>query len=172
MSARAVSERVEAFIGLGSNLDGPAERVAAAIEALSGLSGTRVIAQSPLYGSTPMGPRDQPDYVNAVVQIRTELAPHVLLDALQRIEAGAGRDRSGERWGPRTLDLDLLLHGEVRCRDERLTLPHPGIAERAFVLVPLADIAPGLVLPGYGENAATLADRIDRHALWSLETVS
>lgn len=158
-----------AFIGLGSNLDDPAEQVRDGLDALSRLADTRVAARSPLYGSAPMGPAGQPDYVNAVAQIETSLDPHRLLDALQQIEARAGRDRSGRRWGPRTLDLDLLLHGEHACRDERLTLPHPGIAERAFVLIPLADIAPGLVLPGAGEPVAALAGRVDHSGVWVLE---
>lgn len=161
-----------AYIGLGSNLDGPVDRVIAGIEALSALPDTRVTAKSPLYGSAPMGPAEQPDYVNAVARLQTGLDAHELLDGLQRIETRAGRDRSGERWGPRTLDLDLLLHADLQCRDERLTLPHPGITERAFVLVPLAAIAPDLMLPGRDETVGDLAGRIDRGGLWPLEAAA
>jgi 2-amino-4-hydroxy-6-hydroxymethyldihydropteridine diphosphokinase len=162
----------DAFVGLGSNLAGPADQVIAGADALAAIADTRLVARSPLYGSAPMGPADQPDYVNAVAWLRTDLAPHALLEELQRIEATTGRDRSGERWGPRTLDLDLLLYDDVRCRDQRLTLPHPGIAERAFVLVPLADIGPDVTLPGYNEPVGRLATRIDRGGLWPLEAIA
>lgn len=162
----------EAFVGLGSNLAGPVDQVIAGAEALAAIADTRLVARSPLYGSAPMGPADQPDYVNAVARLRTDLAPHVLLEELQRIEAETGRDRSGERWGPRTLDLDLLLYDDVRCRDEWLTLPHPGITERAFVLVPLADIAPDVTLPGNDEPVGRLATRIERGGLWPLEAIA
>jgi len=167
-----MSRRARVFVGLGSNLGRPAERVLEALEALSGLADTRISATSPLYGSAPMGPADQPDYVNAVVRLDTGLSPHALLDALQEIEARAGRARTGERWGPRTLDLDLLLYDRVRRHDERLTLPHPGIAERAFVLVPLADIAPDETLPGGEASIGELAARIDRSGLWQLEATA
>lgn len=160
-----------AYVALGSNLDDPIEQVIVAFEALSALPGTRVTARSTLYGSRPMGPADQPDYVNAVAGLDTTLDPHGLLDQLQAIEDRAGRDRSGPRWGPRTLDLDLLLYGDTRCEDERMTLPHPGITERAFVLVPLAEIAPELVLPGEDRPVAHLAHWIDRSGLWPLEAV-
>lgn len=162
----------DAFVGLGSNLDGPVDRVIAGAEALATLADTRLVARSPLYGSSPMGPDDQPDYVNAVARLCTGLSPLALLDELQRIEAETGRDRSGERWGPRTLDLDLLLYDDVRRHDERLTLPHPGVTERAFVLVPLADIAPAARLPGNDEPIGRLAARIDRGGLWPLEAIA
>ena len=161
----------EAYVGLGSNLADPVEQVIAAFEALSALPDTRVTARSTLYGSRPMGPADQPDYVNAVARLATALDPHELLAALQGIEDRAGRDRSGARWGPRTLDLDLLLYGDLECDDDRLVLPHPGMAERAFVLVPLAEIAPDLVLPGHDEPVERLARWIDRSGLWPLEAI-
>lgn len=162
----------DAFVGLGSNLEGPVDQVNAGSDALAAIADTRLVACSPLYGSAPMGPADQPDYVNAVARLCTGLAPHALLDELQRIETETGRARSGERWGPRTLDLDLLLYDDVRCRDQRLTLPHPGISERAFVLVPLADIAPDVTLPGNNEPVGRLAARIDRGGLWPLEAIA
>jgi len=164
-----MSARARAFVGLGSNLDRPVDRVLEGLEALSELADTRVAATSPLYGSAPMGPADQPDYVNAVARLDTGLSPHALLDGLQAIETRAGRERTAERWGPRTLDLDLLLYDRVHCRDRRLTLPHPGIAERAFVLVPFADIAPDEVLPGSEASIGNLAARSDRSGLWRLE---
>ena len=166
-----MTESTTAYVGLGSNLDDPIEQVIAAFEALSALPGTRVTARSTLYGSRPMGPADQPDYVNAVARLDTELGPHELLEQLQAIEDRAGRNRSGPRWGPRTLDLDLLAHGDIECDDGGLTLPHPGITERAFVLVPLAEIAPALVLPGHDRSVEQLARWIDRSGLWPLEAV-
>ena len=136
---------VRAYIGLGGNLDQPAARIRQARAALALLPNTREAAFSRLYRSAPMGPADQPDYVNAVMALDTELEPIALLDHLQAIENAQGRVRLGERWGPRTLDLDLLLYGDLHLDDPRLTLPHPRMRERAFVLRPLADIAPGRV---------------------------
>lgn len=163
-----MSPATAAWIGVGSNLDGPADRVRAAFYTLATIPGTDFVAASPLYGSAPMGPADQPDYVNAVVHLRTTLEPHALLDALQRLEAEAGRERAGERWGPRVLDLDLLLFGDRRIDDARLRVPHPGIAERVFVLRPLADIAPDLEIPGLG-RVDELLDQVPEDGLWRLE---
>lgn len=136
-----------AFIGLGSNLAQPAAQIQAALHAMTQLADTQLIAQSSLYGSKPMGPQDQPDYVNAVVALQTSLTPHQLLDALQRIELEHGRVRKAERWGPRTLDLDILLFDDLQFSDERLTIPHYGMRQREFVIYPLLEIAPLLVLP-------------------------
>jgi len=152
-----VSAGEDAWIGLGSNLDGPTARVSAAFDALAGLPQTTLVARSPLYASAPMGPADQPDYVNAVAHLRTTLAPHALLDELQRLESEAGRQRTGQRWGGRELDLDLLAYGDRQCADARLTLPHVGVGERAFVLRPLSDLAPELELPRVGSIQACLA---------------
>lgn len=138
---------VRAFIGLGSNLDGPKEQIFRAIAALRELPLSRLTAVSRLYCSAPMGPADQPDYINAVAMLDTRLSPIELLDALQAIEQAQGRVRGAERWGPRTLDLDLLLYGTERIESERLLVPHPGMAERNFVLYPLSELAPELVLP-------------------------
>lgn len=163
-----MSPTTSAWIGVGSNLDRPAERVRAAFDALATIAATDVVAASPLYGSAPMGPADQPDYVNAVVHLDTALDPHALLDALQRLEAEAGRERAGERWGPRVLDLDLLLYGNRRIDDARLRVPHPGVAERIFVLQPLAEVAPDLDIPGLG-RVDGLLERVQGGGLWRLE---
>lgn len=138
-----------AYIALGSNLGDSRAHLAQAVDALSRLPGTRVTAQSRLYRTPPWGVLEQPDFLNAVVAIDTSLAPHDLLDAMLAIERAAGRIRD-QRWGPRTLDLDLLYMQGVSLHDERLTLPHPRIAERAFVLLPLNDVAPALDIPGQG----------------------
>lgn len=150
---------VRAYIGLGANLDDPVAQIRRAVTALATLPDTAVAARSSLYRSPPMGPRDQPDYVNAVAAIDTALAAEALLDALQHIERAHGRVRAGPRWGPRPLDLDILLYGERVIRGPRLTIPHPGLAERAFVLVPLAEIAPRLEVPGLGPVATLCAAR-------------
>jgi len=147
-----------AVIGLGSNLQQPSEQVQQAVTDFAQIPQTEVIKSSSLYRSLPMGPADQPDYINAVVEIETELEPHALLDALQAIEQKHGRVRDGERWGPRTLDLDILLYSDVQIADERLQVPHPGMAERAFVLYPLAEILPGTDIPGLGSLDKLLAD--------------
>lgn len=146
-----------AYIGLGSNLAQPELQLRQALEALAALPQTQVIAQSSLYVSEPLGPADQPDYVNAVAALETDLAPLELLAELQAIEVRQGRVREGERWGPRTLDLDVLLYGDLQSDDPQLTLPHPGLYERNFVLYPLAEIAPGLEIPGQGPLEELLA---------------
>ena len=138
---------ISAFVALGANLGDPRAQIERAVAALSQLPNSRLIACSPLYGSIPMGPSDQPDYVNGVAWLETDLTAHELLDQTQRIELAHGRVRKAERWGPRTLDLDLLLFGNQQLEDSRLTIPHYGMKERAFVLVPLFDLAPDLQLP-------------------------
>lgn len=140
-----MSERV--YVGMGSNLAEPLRQLQSAIEAMRAIPATRVEAVSPFYISDPLGPADQPRYVNAVAALDTELAPLALLDALQAIELEQGRVRKDERWGPRTLDLDILLFGERRLDEPRLTVPHYHMHARAFVLYPLADLAPQLRLP-------------------------
>ncbi|MHB1241278.1 MAG: 2-amino-4-hydroxy-6-hydroxymethyldihydropteridine diphosphokinase [Gammaproteobacteria bacterium] len=141
---------VQAYIGLGSNLEDPVRQVCRAFAELDAIARTRCVTRSSLYRSAPMGPAGQPDYINAVAAVETGLSPDALLDALQAIEQTHGRVRGAEHWGPRTLDLDLLLFGAQSRRDVRLTLPHPGLHQRAFVLYPLQEIAPDLVIPGYG----------------------
>jgi len=147
----------QAFIGLGSNLGDSRQHILDAIDALARLPGTRVLARSRLYSTPPWGVLEQPSFVNAAVSIETPLSPHDLLDALLMIERAAGRIRDGERWGPRTLDLDLLHVDGVTLHDEKLTLPHPRMAERAFVLLPLNDLVPELYLPGWGTVGEMLA---------------
>jgi 2-amino-4-hydroxy-6-hydroxymethyldihydropteridine diphosphokinase len=140
-----------AFIALGSNLSHPRRQIARAIARLRATPGIRVLDVSPNYVTAPIGGPSQPDYVNAVAVVDTTLAPHALLDALQRIERAQGRMRDPRfRNAPRTLDLDLLLYGARRIRSRNLTVPHPRMHERAFVLRPLADIAPAQTIPGRG----------------------
>ncbi|RZU47059.1 2-amino-4-hydroxy-6-hydroxymethyldihydropteridine diphosphokinase [Fluviicoccus keumensis] len=143
-----------AFIGLGANLGDPRQQLIEAIQCLSGLPHTRITGVSRLYGSAPVGPQDQPDYVNAVARLETGLTPHRLLAELQAIENNAGRIRE-RHWGPRTLDLDLLLYARDEIRTANLTVPHLEMVNRAFVLVPLLDIDPEAVLPN-GLKAASL----------------
>ena len=151
---------VDAYVALGSNLGNCRATLEAAVDALGALPQCRLAGVSAIYRTPPWGRLDQPDFLNAVVRLRTTLRPLDLLDALMAVERRFGRIRDGERWGPRTLDLDLLhMDGEVLA-DPHLTLPHPRIAERAFVLRPLADLAPDLVLPGQG-RVAELLQRID-----------
>lgn len=157
---------VRAYIGLGANLGDAAATVRTAIAALGQLPHSRLLASSLLYRSAPVGYLDQPDFINAVAAIETDLDAHALLDALLGLEQQFGRERSF-RNAPRTLDLDLLLHGELVLHDARLSLPHPRMAERAFVLLPLADIAPDLVLPD-GRRLADLAAACERSGLAAL----
>jgi 2-amino-4-hydroxy-6-hydroxymethyldihydropteridine diphosphokinase len=128
--------------------------------ALAGLPDTRLVLRSSLYRTRPFGPVEQPDFVNAVAGLLTRLEPGGLLAQLQALEAQLGRERPVVRWGPRRIDLDLLVHGGARIAEPGLEVPHPGIPERAFVLVPLAEIAPDLVVPGRGRVRDLLA-RVD-----------
>ena len=153
-----------AYVGIGSNLDDPVAQAALAFDALARIADTRLVARSPLYRSRPLGPADQPDYVNGAAALSTRLAPSALLAALRAIEDAHGRRRTGPRWGPRTLDLDLLLHGDSVLTTERLTLPHPGLTARNFVVYPLADIAPALVLPD-GRRLADIRDELGDEGL-------
>lgn len=148
---------VPAYVGLGSNLDDPRVQVGRALEALGTLPATRCVLRSSLYRSPAFGPVVQPEFVNAVAGLLTELEPGPMLAALKDLESQLGRARHAVRWGPRRIDLDLLLHGATRIDTEGLRLPHPGIAERAFVLVPLAEISPDLEVPGVGRVRSLLA---------------
>lgn len=143
------SVRIRAFVALGANIGEPVKHLRAAVEDLSTLPDTCVVARSSLYRSAPVGLVDQPDFINAVVAVDTGLAPLALLRALLAIEARHGRVRSIPN-APRTLDLDLLLHGDSRLNGLELTLPHPRMHQRAFVLLPLLEIAPDVRLPGLG----------------------
>jgi len=159
-------ERV--YIGLGSNLATPLEQLRSALAALAALPQTQLVAQSSFYASDPLGPADQPRYVNAVAALDSELSPLHLLDALQTIELEQGRTRKAERWGPRTLDLDILLFGERQLDEPRLTVPHYHMHARAFVLYPLAEIAPDLQLP----DGRTLAELLDACPFVGLERLN
>ena len=151
-SGMAVEDaQVLAYIGLGANLTNPEDQVRRALAELDQLPASHLRQASPLYLTAPLGPVAQPDYINAVAALETRLAPDALLAALQAIEDRHDRDRTGVRWGPRTLDLDLLLYGQAVVDAPGLRVPHPELARRAFVLVPLADLAPvDLVIPGMG----------------------
>ncbi len=148
---------VPAYVALGSNLDDPRAQVERGFDALGTLPQTRLVLRSSLYRSRPFGPVVQPDFVNAVAGLLTRLEPAELLAALKDLEARLGREAPVVRWGPRRIDLDLLVLGGARVESPELRLPHPGIAERAFVLVPLAEIAPDLDVPGVGRVRALLA---------------
>lgn len=158
------------YIGLGSNLGDSKTQLTQASCAIHQTDSCNVVAISSLYGSKPMGPQDQPDYVNAVLALETELAPLELLDKLQVIELEFGRERKGERWGPRTLDLDILLFGEQTINNDRLTVPHYGMKEREFVLIPLAEITTNFELP-CGESVSKLAAKIDNNDLQVLDKI-
>ena len=142
-----------AYVGLGSNLQLPARQIEDALGLLEEVPGTRFVAASSLFRSMPFGGVEQPDFVNAVAAMLTTLQPGDLLAELQEIERRQGRERNGTRWGPRVLDLDLLVYSGVSVDEPGLTVPHPGIAERNFVLLPLGEIAPDLVIPGLGRVA-------------------
>lgn len=153
-----------AYVALGSNLDDPRAQVERALSALGRLPNTRLVARSSLYRSAPFGPVAQPDFVNAVAGLLTQLAPRALLDTLKSLEAVLGREVPTVRWGPRRIDLDLLVHGAARVDEPGLTVPHAGLAKRPFVLVPLSEIAPDLEVPGLGRVRA-LASRPDATGL-------
>lgn len=155
---------ITAYIAIGSNVAEPVEQAKRAIEALRDHPHITLVACSSLYSSTPMGPQDQPDYINAVAEIQTELSPLELLDNTQAIEQQQGRVRKEERWGPRSLDLDILLYGDQVIHNERLTVPHYGMKVREFVIYPLFEIAPNLSLPD-GTELKSLLDNIDRNGL-------
>ena len=139
-----------AYVALGSNLDDPSAQIEGAFVALRSLPESRLIARSRLYASAPLGPQLQPEFVNAAAGLLTRLTPHAMLRALKQIEADMGREQPIVRWGPRRIDLDLLVHGETILTEESLILPHPGVPSRNFVLYPLRDIAPTLLVPGCG----------------------
>ena len=147
---------IRVYIGLGSNLNNPTQQLQAALQALKKLPKSHLGQISQFYESPPMGPQNQPDFINAVAALDTILAPLELLKALQKIEAQQGRKRDPLRhWGPRNLDLDILLYGNERLNTEELIIPHPGLTERKFVFIPLLEIAPDLCLPK-GERLADL----------------
>jgi len=140
-----------AYVGLGSNLQGPAGQLESAFELLAGIPDTRLVGKSSLYRSAPFGGVEQPDFVNAVAALMTRLSAAELLFELQRIENERGRERGDVQWGPRVLDLDLLVYSNQTISEHDLIVPHPGIGERNFVLLPLGEVAPGLNIPGLGQ---------------------
>lgn len=156
-----------AYIGLGSNLEAPVEQIKTALTDLQSLPATQLLKTSSFYASPPMGPQDQPDYINAVALLDTSLSAHDLLDALQAIEQQHGRQRK-RHWGERTLDLDILLYGQQMIEDERLSVPHPGLTQRAFVVYPLLEIAGDMPIPGQG-SLQVIASRCSRGALKIVE---
>jgi 2-amino-4-hydroxy-6-hydroxymethyldihydropteridine diphosphokinase len=160
-----------AYVGIGSNLDQPAGQVRRALTALADIPQTRLVRQSSLFGSTPLGPPAQPDFVNAVAGLLTQLEADRLFSALRALETALGREPPRMRWGPRRIDLDLLAFGEQRLDSPELTLPHPGIVQRNFVLYPLFEVAPGLNVPGCG-HVAELAARADPTGIWRLDDKS
>jgi len=153
-----------AYIGLGSNLSDPQAQICAAIEKLKQLDGGNVIKISSLYFSRPMGPQDQPDYMNAVLALETNKSAIELLEQLQHIENITGRIRKDNRWGARILDLDIILFDQQVINTTRLTIPHYGLKQREFVLLPLAEIAANLLLPD-GDSIDELASNIARNGL-------
>ncbi|EIV3803057.1 TPA: 2-amino-4-hydroxy-6-hydroxymethyldihydropteridine diphosphokinase [Klebsiella aerogenes] len=155
------------YIAIGSNLASPLEQVNAAIRALADIPDSRVVSVSSLYRTPPLGPQDQPDYLNAAVALETSLAPEALLDHTQRIELQQGRVRKAERWGPRTLDLDIMLFGDAIINSERLTVPHYDMKNRGFMLWPLFEIAPQLHFPdGLSLRAALENLGAEKPAIW------
>jgi len=151
---------VDAYVALGSNLGDREAHLAAAIEALRARPGVRVTSVSKVYQTAPVGPPPQGPYLNAVARLRTQLAPRALLACLLEIEAAEGRVREAGRWSARTLDLDLLFYGSLTLDEPGLCVPHPHLHERAFVLVPLCDLAPRLVHPRLGKTVAELAQKV------------
>ncbi|MFT4927033.1 MAG: 2-amino-4-hydroxy-6-hydroxymethyldihydropteridine diphosphokinase [Phenylobacterium sp.] len=147
---------IRCYIGIGGNLANPQANVLSAVDLIKQLPETQFIALSTLYESQPMGPSDQPNYINAVIAIETALAPLTLLDHTQHIEQHHGRERKAQRWGPRTLDLDILLYGDQSIDNERLTVPHYGMRSREFVLYPLHELAPELIF----DDGCTLTEQL------------
>ena len=156
-----------AYIALGSNLASPLAQVQAAIHALGEIPHSRVVNVSSFYRTPPLGPQDQPDYLNAAVALETTLSPEALLDHTQRIELQQGRVRKAERWGPRTLDLDIMLFGHEIINTDRLTVPHYDMKNRGFMLWPLFEVAPDLTFPdGISLKAVLDTLNAERPARW------
>ncbi|WP_158781772.1 2-amino-4-hydroxy-6-hydroxymethyldihydropteridine diphosphokinase [Pantoea sp. BAV 3049] len=152
------------YLALGSNLADPLHQVQAALDALAALPQTTLVTTSSFYRTPPYGPPNQPDYLNAAVALDTGLEPEALLDLTQRIELDQGRVRKDERWGPRTLDLDIMLFGDLTLNTPRLIVPHYDIRNRAFMLVPLLSIAPEIAFPD-GSRAAEILATLDASAI-------
>jgi 2-amino-4-hydroxy-6-hydroxymethyldihydropteridine diphosphokinase len=156
-----------AYIAIGSNMASPLEQVNAAVQALSEIPQSRLVQVSAFYRTPPLGPQDQPDYLNAAVVLDTSLDAETLLDNTQRIELQQGRQRKAERWGPRTLDLDIMLFGDEVINTDRLTVPHYDMKNRGFMLWPLWEVAPELTFPN-GESLQAILQQLnaEKPALW------
>ena len=159
----------DVYIGLGSNLESPPQQIHKAVTAIEQIPDTRFDRLSSLYRSKPVGPKDQPDYINAVAHIITTLPPGILLGKLQEIEDQQGRTRD-ERWGARTLDLDILLYDDQVINEKNLVIPHPEMHKRIFVLYPLYEIAPDIEIPETGP-IKQLLDRVDMNGLQKLDQI-
>jgi 2-amino-4-hydroxy-6-hydroxymethyldihydropteridine diphosphokinase len=156
-----------AYVAIGANLDDPRARVTEAFEHLAAVRSTMLVARSRLYRSAPLGPRDQPDFVNACAGLLTQLSALEVLIELKNLEQVLGRAVPVVRWGPRRIDFDLLVFGAEQIQSETLTVPHPGVPARNFVLYPLLDIAPDLIVPGHG-RVRELASRVAADGLSAL----
>ncbi|WP_323083872.1 2-amino-4-hydroxy-6-hydroxymethyldihydropteridine diphosphokinase [Providencia alcalifaciens] len=154
----------QVYIAIGSNLGEPLKQAQQAIAALDAIPSTRVVSTSSIYRTKPLGPQDQPDFLNLAVLLETELEPEDLLNHTQKIELDLGRVRKDERWGPRTLDLDIMLFGNRVIHTERLTVPHYGLKEREFMLYPLSDITPSLIFSD-GEKLSERLTHVPRNGL-------
>ncbi|EKT54216.1 2-amino-4-hydroxy-6-hydroxymethyldihydropteridine diphosphokinase [Providencia sneebia] len=161
----------QVYIAIGSNLGDPLKQAQQAIEALNEIPKSKVSKTSSIYRTKPLGPQDQNDFLNLAVLLETELEPEELLDHTQRIELELGRVRKAERWGPRTLDLDIMLFGDRVISTPRLTVPHYGLKEREFMLYPLNDIAPHLIFPD-GEPLAQRLTQVPRNGLTFWDTTA
>ncbi len=161
----------DAYIGLGSNLNNPEQQVFSALEEINRIKNTQLIASSSLYESAPLGPADQPDYINAVARIETNLSPNELLLELQTLENRHGRKRSATKWQARSLDLDLLVYGDSVINENTLTVPHPEIRHRNFVLYPLHEVCANLSIPGLG-LVSQLRAKCDKKGLLKLSKQS
>lgn len=157
---------MKAWIGLGSNLEDSLQHLSQALNELNAISGVKVLRQSKFYRTAPVGYLDQPDFINAVAELETQLAPEALLDVLLKVESLHGRNRSFQN-APRTLDLDLLLYGDQIIKTARLEVPHPRMHERAFVLMPLNELEPDLLIPRQGKVSA-LANACSHQAITPL----
>ena len=156
------------YVGLGSNLDQAPQQIRRALQALGTIPDTQLLHHSRLYRSRPLGPVVQADFCNAVAALQTRLDAVALHAALRALELSLGRDPVGERWGPRLIDLDLLVFADLRIDLPQLTVPHPGIAARNFVLLPLLEVAPALVIPGVGP-VRELALKIGNEGIWPMD---
>lgn len=159
---------IDAYIGLGSNLSNPQVQVTKALQELDTIAHTTLVEHSSLYLSKPMGPSDQPEFINAVAKIATRLSAEDLLSALQNIEENHQRQRKDQRWGPRTLDLDIILFGDQQIKNKRLEIPHYGVAKREFVLIPLQELQADLIIPGKG----AIAELIEQLPPYSLKKLN